>query len=523
MNNLRFIFILIFWGICSLSGTQSIAMEPENKGQKTQEDLDQEDLDIDAYNENLLDLLYADKINNDQFNARFKEPKDKGNKINKVSDSYKNFDEIHQDSYTDFNELLKDVLAYQVSFAVSLGDLNYKMEKSYPFYNEKIYNLNKRGKIVSELISLAGDNFEKLLRKDTSETLSPLEELYYQNLGDLAEQICDHISKTTSLPQEIDLLRQIYKGETVEITKDTYPDIFLRAAYRIANQVNNHRMVEKLYVLSGVQKQVEDFKNTNQVLLSPEFNYIHEPYWIYNIIELKEYGKRIINKIKPYFLTDYKIENINKTLFKLRIPNEKDIKVRKVPFGYVLPNLYLKKRLKNDLKRGVPRIFIVPKPENKDITITFKMPYSQSIGLGLANAFDTGDNALQVFCDNFEIYQEFIEGVSETGDTSFSDLGHFDFNAKQIVKSPSGKKYLIDTKEQKNFFMPYLHPLALPNGVDNMWEIIQTYKKTYMPNEKDIEEVILSWKRNQHKLILDTKSFNFDPRVMYVTVQIGLH
>jgi len=463
MIKLRIIFILISCGIWSLSGTLSMGMES----------------------------LEHFKM---------------GRKAKALED------------YKDFDSLFKDVIGYEV------WAWNFKENKSYSEY-KKISDLAKEGKIVPELISLAGGSLARFLQKDEKELEghSPLEELYYQNLGDIAERICDHFSKTTELPPEIRLLRQIYHGETVKITKDAYPEAFLKVAYRVADQVNNYPMVEELYSLSGVLEIFEEFKKTSPAILSPELNYIHEPYWMYNIVELKGYGGRILEKLRPYFISQEQVINEKGTgTGTFILSHSEKILVRKVNFGYVLPNLYLKKRLENNVNFGVPRIFILPKDEKSHVTITFKMPYSRFGNTRLERG-DSGNNPLQVLCDNFEIYQEYIEGSGTRGDRAFMPFGHVDLNAIQIIKGKDGKKYLVDTKEQKNFFMPYFSPFSDYYPDEHLDRILEAYGKKPNLEGKSKTEIFQAWQSNQQNIVLNAKSLNFDPRVMYVSVQVVLH
>lgn len=108
----------------------------------------------------------------------------------------------------------------------------------------------------------------------------------------------------------------------------------------------------------------------------------------------------------------------------------------------------------NDQTRAVPRIFLVPKKAN--VKFTFKMPYAQDadmMDLKKLKYGDSGDNPLQIYSEDFIVFQEFIPGSGHIGDQSFMKLGHRDRNAVQIIKSiKDGKEYLIDTKEMKNFF-----------------------------------------------------------------------
>ena len=463
MLKLRFILILISCGISSLNGSQSI--------------------DIDSkYDPFILE------------ERERKAPK----------------------NYKDFDKLYKDILGYKVR-GWNLKEIKIYSDK------EKMETLEKEGRIVSELISLSGESLSRFLQKDREdpEAHTPLEELYYDNLGHIAEQICNHFSKTTELPPEILLLRQIYHGQTVKITKDTYSEDFLKVAYRVANQVNNYPMVKELYLLSGVQKVLDQFKESSPAILSSEFNYIHEPYWIYNIVELKAYGARIIEKLRPYFISLEQVNETGKDTF-ITSQGEK-IYVRKVDFGYVLPNFYLKKRLAHTNNFGVPRIFILPKDEMTNVTITFNMLYSKYKKHHI-EVEDKGNNPLQVFCNDFEIYQEYIEGTGIVMDRSFSSVGHLDFNAVQVITSKFGKKYLVDTKEQKNFFMPYLFPLSDFDQSDvYLTGIIKAYGEKKMSQEKNIGEIFEKWKWSQQIIIFKVKSLNFDPRMMYVNVQVGLN
>ena len=111
-----------------------------------------------------------------------------------------------------------------------------------------------------------------------------------------------------------------------------------------------------------------------------------------------------------------------------------------------MPDIFLAQVLDafGEKNLAVPRIFLLPK---EDISFEFSLPYKNM-------SCDSGNNCIQVKSNSFDIYKEYIEGNGEVGDRSFLPFGHADFNAKQIITSKENhKKYLIDTKEQKEFFL----------------------------------------------------------------------
>lgn len=413
--------------------------------------------------------------------------------------------------YKDFDGLYRAVLGYEVD------GWNLRTTKYYPEDD----SLDKEERVVRALISLSGNRLSRFLQKDREhpQALSPLEELYYKDLGHMAEQICDHFSKVTHLPPEILFLRQIYRRQVVKISKEVDSKDFLKAAYRVANQANNYPMVKELYSPSGVQESFSEFERSSPALLSPELNPIHEPYWMYNIVQLKAYGERIIGTIKPYYISQEQVRDEGANGIFITSHDEK-IVVRKVGFGSVLPNLYLKRHLKHNTRLGVPRIFILPRNKKTEVTFTFLMPYSKT-GKPYIVTGNTGYNPMQVFCDSFEVYQEYVQGTGNVGDRAFLPYGHVDFNAIQVVVDKAGKRYLIDTKEQKNFFPPYLSPFSDFNPSDaHLMGIIKAYGKKHLPEEKNEQKIFEAWKKDQQRIIFLSKSLNFDPRMIYVTVQV---
>jgi hypothetical protein len=177
---------------------------------------------------------------------------------------------------------------------------------------------------------------------------------------------------------------------------------------------------------------------------------IHEPYWEKNQQSLKDYAKKIIKTISPYVITEGDLDRANKQVRS----NGEYIKVRSVDeFGRVLPNIFLRQVLAKvgDEKRAVPKIFLLPK-KDANIAFEFLLPHRTM-------SCNSGFNCIQVLSNSFEIFQEYIEGEGLVGDQSFYPYAHFDFNAKQIIDNKiDGKKYLIDTKEGKNFFLPQFSP-----------------------------------------------------------------
>jgi hypothetical protein len=326
-----------------------------------------------------------------------------------------------------------------------------------------------------------------------------LEELFYVNLGTIANQICDHFSKSEKLPQDIEILRQIYHGHHLQIHKGQFPEDFLKIAYRVANQANNYAMVEELYILAGIKELENKIKEMSPETFSVELNYIHEPYWSYNIAQLKHYAQRIIEKFRPHIISPDQILKEEKSTF-ITTHDGKKTRVRKIEgqFGRILPNLHLGQVLEHNPVLGVPKIFLLPRNLNKGLDLIFHMPYISFFPnmelKDMGPADDPGFNAIQVLCDDFEIFQEYIEGQGVPGDTSFAGLGHLDFNATQVVQTSSGKKYLIDTKESKNFFVPFLSP---------------------SPKDRNGKKV-----SKHREVVFDAKSLNFDPRVIFVKIHL---
>lgn len=222
---------------------------------------------------------------------------------------------------------------------------------------------------------------------------------------------------------------------------------------------------------------------------------IHEPYWQYNPQELRAYAKRIYKTISPYFI---KADQIDEALGHVMVGNER-IKVRKeTQFGRVLPNIFLGAVLAHvgDKTKAVPRLFLLPK-KNVNIQFNFLLPH-----YGMRCGSD--HNCIQVESDSFEIYLEFIEGEGKVGDKSFFPFGHADFNAKQIItSSKDGKKYLIDTKEEKNFFLPPLSPYK--DGFASYW-LFHIGRK--IPQHITQFE---TWQANQRGRMISQAHENFGP------------
>jgi hypothetical protein len=190
------------------------------------------------------------------------------------------------------------------------------------------------------------------------------------------------------------------------------------------------------------------------------------------------------------------------------------IKTRKVDFGYVLPNLYLKERLANDndTKRSVARIFLKPKSET--VKFKFKMPYAPPFFALSEKELCHGDgseNPLEVMTQDFDVYQEWIEGSDQPGNKIFGDLGHRDNGPVQIIRSNKDEKqYLVDTKEKKNFFAPHFSPY-------NDYFLYTSLNEQFGINDNEDYE---TWKKTCRTHIYDVKSLHFDPRVIYVEVNV---
>lgn len=332
---------------------------------------------------------------------------------------------------------------------------------------------------------------------DSKDLFIILDNLFYNNLSTIAERIYNEIKREEKIdfPPKYDLLLKICKGENIDLTDYSESKDFLQLAYRVANDSGNIPMVEKLYTISGAEEKSKQLKKGNPETYSPQTNYIHEPYWSYNLVQLQEYGHRIIEKIKPYFIDESSIEPKNnkvgnRLLFEVTSGKDK-ILTRKVFFGYVLPNLHLKDKLKDSKDYGVARLFVVPK--EKIIKFTFKMPYYSHTDNRVTTSVNS--NPLEVLSESFDIYQEVIEGEGLIGDKDFQSYGHRDFNGYQVIQDKGGKKYLTDTKEQKNFFLPFWDPT----------------KANFTGN--DIK---------QQGIVKEVKSLNFDPRVKLININVNL-
>ena len=128
---------------------------------------------------------------------------------------------------------------------------------------------------------------------------------------------------------------------------------------------------------------------------------------------------------------------------------------------------------------------------------------------------DVGNNPLQVTSDDFDIYQEYIEGDGELGNQAFSDYGHMDFAAKQVIKnSKDGKLYLIDTKEQKNFFLPMFLSYE-----DIM--LTPQFSGLYEGKEKDYK----NWQEHAWKKMIEVKKKNLgsDIKSLQIKIECGIH
>lgn len=393
--------------------------------------------------------------------------------------------------------ILKEIQEFDQFFKKVI--FNYASSSYYSYRKSKYIKSNsflasKNGKtiefddstMVEELtnsVPMLSDFYKKM--KDSNMTY--LEALYAVSLPDLAEELCVKIGRVRGdLPKEYEILRKIHKGENFEVDIKKFSPDLIHLFYRVSNDAGNIEMVNKFK--DGKEQEAIKLKELHPEAYSRDVNYIHEPYWSYNIVQLREYAERIIKKIRPYFVEEKSILVNEKGTFVV-LPNREEIRVRQVSFQYVLPNLYLKERLKEDPNRSVPRIWILPKHEN--IEFTFKMPYSDKPGFILlpfkkkhfASSFPF--NPLQVLSDDVTVYQEFIDGKEEFGDRSFFDLGHSDFNRVQIITSNKDhKKYLIDTKESKNFFT----------------ELTSTYAD----------------------IVYDAKALNFTPGTEYVNISVRL-
>jgi hypothetical protein len=425
-----------------------------------------------------------------------------------------------------FKAYFKQITHYGVTLGFGEEFIDFEQEKwgkVKRFIDRKKILSEKKPLTTSEKKDVVFENLIKLApslshfyvsREDSQYTY--LEELFEINLGAVAEKICFKIKEGgEELPPTYEILLKIYQGENLDHDFTSYSLDYINLAYKTANHSRNINMVNKLFLFSNVKAEAEYIKAYRPSLY---LEYIHEPYWSYNLPQLQDYGSRIIEKIKPYFVSKDKLKNKEMEKINCVCSEEGEIQVRKVPFGYVLPNLYLRKRIEEakDVSRAVPRIFLFPKGE--DVKFSFRMPYAPDcdyMDMQELKWGDTGSNPMAVLSDDFVVYQEWIDGEGDVGDQAFMSLGHRDFNAVQIIKSNTdSKSYLIDTKEQKNFFAPCFSPF----GYDYPFFPENLIKEEGITDEKTYNK----WKRVSRALVYEAKKLHFDPRVIVVDVTIPL-
>lgn len=282
--------------------------------------------------------------------------------------------------------------------------------------------------------------------------------------------------------------------------------------YCAANLDNDFDKVRRLFVPSGRKQKQEELRHlSSKTLYSEEMSYIHEPFWSYNIDQLRDYGKRLIARISPCFIDE---SAVNTEKGEITVSPDNVIKYRKIhEFGRVLPLLFVKNQLEkeNSKSKAVPRLFIVPK-HDKDITFDFFMPFLKSGHRHMT--ISSASNPLRVESDDFDIYQEYIEGEGIVGDHSFIDYGHTDLNAKQIITSKhNGKKYLIDTKESKNFFIPPLNPF--PDSFSSYWKM---KVGRLLPQDKMNFQ---KWQKQEQRKMLQAKALHYPLERERITVNVG--
>ncbi len=343
-----------------------------------------------------------------------------------------------------------------------------------------------------------------------------LELLFRNNLNFVAEEVCTTINESNEkIPGKYEILLKISQGESPEINLKTVSIDFISLAYIVANNSKNISMVKRLYPLTDIEKKAESIKQSCPGIYD-NVNSVHEPYWSYNMEQLQAYGDRISKRLSPYFVTAKSVlKNKNGTF--IYFGNE-EIKVRTIEeFGYVLPNLYLKERLANekDNDRAVAKLFLLPK--GKKVNFKFKMPYAPTSSGMAKKVLQHGsgsNNPLEIMSKDFIVYQEWIDGKGQTGNTTFEDLGHRDSGPIQIIKSNKDyRDYLIDTKERKNFFAPYFSPYN---------EDYTLYKNFHDQFSITSQEDYKLWKQNSQAVIYDAKKLHFDPRIIYVEVEVDL-
>jgi len=239
--------------------------------------------------------------------------------------------------------------------------------------------------------------------------------------------------------------------------------------------------------------------------LASERLLIHEPYWEENEKSLEIYAKRLLKTISSHLIEENQIDRPNKQIL---YGNER-VSVRKIgEFGRVLPNIFLEHVLvsTDNNSKAVPRIFLYIK-EGTSISFEFLLPHHNM-------RCDSGHNCIQVKSDSFEIFQEYIDGDGDVGDKSFFPFGHADFNARQIITSKrDGKKYLIDTKEEKNFFLPQLSPYK---------ESFSSYWLFKIGRRVPQNEVSFHlWQLEQRKLMIRNAKKNFGGEIKSKLIVLG--
>lgn len=410
----------------------------------------------------------------------------------------------------DFQKIIKYLCGYKIDYILnnSISVIKY-INLRYPLLEKDSTDIANI--LIKKQNEETTDNFNAIGEMG----YDPIELLFLNDQSEIAIKIISNIDKNF-LKKEWLILKLIVEGRT-DINTEELDKKFLLTLYKVANNSNNMEMVKKLHDISGAHEMQNRLKVGNPIIFSDEANYIYKPFWSFNIFQLQAYASEMIEEMKPLFISENEIKKSDEAFY---IKNKEGQRkyVRKVPFGYVFPNIFLKHQLLelNDPHRAVPEIFIVRRdPKKTTANFIFKLPASstgEQAGLFYIDGInDVGSNVLSVDSNDFVIYQEYVEGDGHPKDQEFASLGHADFNAVQIIKS--GKKsYLVDTKRQKNFFDPMFFPTADKEFCD-IFTDLPFCKKGYGNNFD---------KKHAQKIVMTSKSINFDLRKKFFSVTLEL-
>lgn len=257
-------------------------------------------------------------------------------------------------------------------------------------------------------------------------------------------------SLSLKLPHTTNELLRAYRGESFTSLARWGPHI--HDLYRVANQAGNSRLVKKLsdsypYFEQEEKKYKQGWEHEIKESLGKSFYY--PPFWAMNVVQLKDYARKIAEQLKGHVIDKAKLKALDDTDTLFLYEHDGKSMVLRKKLGWPLTGRILCADHLSKHGRLVAQKFIVPPKEgltNAKVTFTLPSHFFKTLDSG------SGHNPINIEFKGIELYAENIEGEFER---TYRSDGFIDNDRSNAIRSANDTKlYIIDTGDDKNCIIP---------------------------------------------------------------------